>query len=138
MFVLHFYMREDALTLDEGFLCGMSDSTPEIMSEVFPKAKCFDNILRAEQMGKLIMAIEPSVSGYEIKEVNTYRLCPFFECTVYQTMHCMDHEGCIGCSVYGNCTVCSKEYCVKDCAYHKCFVKDNIKSSFLANKIVLH
>ena len=104
MFVLHFYMREDTLTLEEGFLAGINDSTIEITSEVFPNAKCFDNIFRAEQMGKLIMAIEPSVSGYEIKKVNTYALCPFFECTVYQTMHCSDNEGCIDCNLFGNCT----------------------------------
>ena len=138
MFAIYFDVREDALQLKSGFFAGLSDIFPDITQDVFPKAKCYNNMLRAEKTAKLIMSRQPSISGYQIKEISMDMLCPTFECTAYRTGDCLNYEGCIGCSTYGNCNFCSKENCVKNCAYHKNFSKEHGRHRILSREIVLH
>ena len=138
MFAIYFDVREDALQLESGFFAGLSDILPEITLDIFPKGKCYNDMQRAEKIAKLIMARQPSISGFQIKEISMDTLCPNFQCTAYQTKDCGDYEGCIGCNAYGNCNLCSKENCLKDCAYHKYSKKENARYRILSGNIILH
>ena len=121
MFAVYFYMRENDYRLKSGFFTGLTDSRPETVPDIFPDAKYYMNRKRAQDAAKLLMANHFCISGYQIHEIASDNLCPFFECASFETASCPEHEGCIGCSVYGNCNFCDSATCSRDSAYYKYF-----------------
>ena len=138
MFAIYFYMRENDLRLKSGFFKGFTHSQPGTVPDIFPGAKFYTNQKRAQNAAKLMMANHFSISGYQIHEINSKNLCPFFECTSFETVSCPNNEGCMDCNVYGNCNFCDSTICSKDSAYYKYFSKLKLQHAYLPNRFIFH